>query len=140
MYAKNFYGGNDIIGAKVLLGAGIALACEYNGKDEVCLTWYGDGTANQGQISEAYNMAALWKLPCIFICENNHYGMGMSVERAEASADYYMRGDFIPGMRVDGMDVLCVQEATKFAAAHCRAGKGPVLMELQTQLPWTQHE
>ncbi|KAJ1070590.1 hypothetical protein K5549_003569 [Capra hircus] len=121
MYAKNFYGGNGIVGAQVPLGAGIALACKYNGKDEVCLTLYGDGAANQGQIFEAYNMAALCKLPCIFICENNRYGMGTSVERAAASTDYYKRGDFIPGLR-----------ATKFAAAYCRSGKGPILMELQT--------
>ncbi|XP_062055134.1 pyruvate dehydrogenase E1 component subunit alpha, testis-specific form, mitochondrial isoform X2 [Lepus europaeus] len=101
MYAKNFYGGNGIVGA-------------------------------QGQIAEAYNMAALWKLPCIFICENNLYGMGTSVERAAASTDYYKRGHFIPGLRVDGMDILCVREATRFAANYCRSGKGPILMELQT--------
>ncbi|KAM7181742.1 pyruvate dehydrogenase E1 component subunit alpha, somatic form, mitochondrial isoform 1-T1 [Macrochelys suwanniensis] len=132
MYAQNFYGGNGIVGAQVPLGAGIALACKYFGKDEICLTLYGDGAANQGQIFETYNMAALWKLPCIFICENNRYGMGTSVERAAASTDYYKRGDYIPGIRVDGMDILCVREATKFAAEHCRSGKGPMLMELQT--------
>lgn len=132
MYAKHFYGGNGIVGAQVPLGAGIALACKYKGNNQVCVALYGDGAANQGQIFESYNMAALWKLPCIFICENNKYGMGTSVERASASTDYYMRGDFIPGIRVDGMDLLCVREATKFAADHCRAGKGPILMELQT--------
>lgn len=132
MYCKNFYGGNGIVGAQVPLGAGVALACKYLGTDELCVCLYGDGAANQGQIFETYNMAALWKLPAIFICENNRYGMGTSVERAAASTDYYKRGDFIPGLRVDGMDVLCVREATKFAADHCRAGKGPILMELQT--------
>ncbi|XP_032254571.1 pyruvate dehydrogenase E1 component subunit alpha, testis-specific form, mitochondrial isoform X2 [Phoca vitulina] len=107
MYAKNFYGGNGIVGAQGPLGAG-------------------------GQIFEAYNMAALWKLPCVFVCENNLYGMGTSAERAAASTDYYKRGHFIPGLRVDGMDVLCVREATRFAADYCRSEKGPIVMELQT--------
>uniref|UniRef100_A0A8C4ZX31 Pyruvate dehydrogenase E1 component subunit alpha n=1 Tax=Gadus morhua TaxID=8049 RepID=A0A8C4ZX31_GADMO len=132
MYTKNFYGGNGIVGAQVPLGAGVALACKIQGNNELCVSLYGDGAANQGQIFEAYNMAALWKLPAIFICENNKYGMGTSVERSSASTDYYKRGDYIPGLRVDGMDLLCVREATKFAADHCRAGKGPILMELQT--------
>ncbi|KAM5283221.1 pyruvate dehydrogenase E1 component subunit alpha, testis-specific form, mitochondrial isoform 1-T1 [Hipposideros larvatus] len=132
MYCKNFYGGNGIVGAQVPLGAGIALACKYEGSNEIALTVYGDGAVNQGQVSEAYNMAALWKLPCIFICENNHYGMGTATERASASTDYYKRGNFIPGLRVDGMDVLCVREATKFAADYCRSGKGPIVMELLT--------
>ncbi|KAI5092046.1 pyruvate dehydrogenase E1 alpha 1, partial [Silurus meridionalis] len=132
MYTKNFYGGNGIVGAQVPLGAGIALACKYRDNNQVCVALYGDGAANQGQIFETYNMAALWKLPCIFICENNRYGMGTAVERAAASTDYYKRGEFIPGLRVDGMDVLCIREATKFAADHCRSGKGPILIELQT--------
>uniref|UniRef100_A0A3Q2W3W7 Pyruvate dehydrogenase E1 subunit alpha 1a n=2 Tax=Haplochromini TaxID=319058 RepID=A0A3Q2W3W7_HAPBU len=99
-----------------------------------CKHFYGGNgiVGAQGQIFETYNMAALWKLPVIFICENNRYGMGTSVERAAASTDYFKRGEFIPGLRVDGMDVLCVREATKFAADHCRSGKGPILMELQT--------
>ncbi|XP_061754413.1 pyruvate dehydrogenase E1 component subunit alpha, mitochondrial-like isoform X1 [Nerophis ophidion] len=132
MYCKHFYGGNGIVGAQVPLGAGIALACNYMGNNELCVCLYGDGAANQGQIFETYNMAALWKLPLIFICENNRYGMGTSVERAAASTDYFKRGEFISGLRVDGMDILCVREATRFAADLCRAGKGPVLMELQT--------
>ncbi|MEQ2157427.1 Pyruvate dehydrogenase E1 component subunit alpha, somatic form, mitochondrial [Goodea atripinnis] len=96
MYCKNFYGGNGIVGAQVPLGAGVALACRYKGTDELCVCLYGDGAANQGQIFETYNMAALWKLPVIFICENNRYGMGTSVERAAASTDYFKRGEFIP--------------------------------------------
>uniref|UniRef100_A0A3P8U7E1 Pyruvate dehydrogenase E1 component subunit alpha, testis-specific form, mitochondrial n=1 Tax=Amphiprion percula TaxID=161767 RepID=A0A3P8U7E1_AMPPE len=132
MYCEHFYGGNGIVGAQVPLGAGVALACKYQGNSELCVCLYGDGAANQGQIFETYNMAALWKLPVIFICENNGYGMGTSVERAAASTDYFKRGEFIPGVRVDGMDVLCVREASRFAADYCRSGKGPILMELQT--------
>nr|XP_004661599.1 pyruvate dehydrogenase E1 component subunit alpha, testis-specific form, mitochondrial [Jaculus jaculus] len=132
MYAQRFYGGNGIVGAQVPLGAGVALACKLLGTSEVCLALYGDGAANQGQVAETYNMAALWKLPCVFICENNLYGMGTSVERASASTEYYKRGSFIPGLRVNGMDILCVREATKFAADYCRSGKGPLVMELQT--------
>ncbi|XP_021052541.1 pyruvate dehydrogenase E1 component subunit alpha, testis-specific form, mitochondrial isoform X2 [Mus pahari] len=86
----------------------------------------------QGQVFEAYNMSALWKLPCVFICENNLYGMGTSIERSAASTDYHKKGFIIPGLRVNGMDILSVREATKFAADHCRSGKGPIVMELQT--------
>ncbi|KAK7884156.1 hypothetical protein WMY93_027279 [Mugilogobius chulae] len=132
MYAPYFYGGNAIVGAQVSLGAGIALACQYQSSDQISVAVYGDGAANQGQLFEVFNMAALWKLPCVFVCENNRYGKGTSVERASACTDFYKRGDFIPGIRADGMDVLCVREATKFAKDHCRSGKGPIILELQT--------
>ncbi|EDO33561.1 predicted protein [Nematostella vectensis] len=132
MYGHEYYGGNGIVGAQVPLGAGIALAHKLRGNGRICLTLYGDGAANQGQLFETYNMAKLWNLPCIFICENNGYGMGTSVERAAATTEYYSRGDYIPGIRVDGMDVLTVREATKWAVDYARSGKGPILMELKT--------
>lgn len=132
MYSKNYYGGNGIVGAQVPVGAGVALALQLSGSDRICLTLYGDGAANQGQVFEAFNMAALWKLPCLFICENNHYGMGTSERRAAACPDYYTRGDYIPGIWVNGQDVLVVREATKWCADYIRSGKGPLVMEVDT--------
>ncbi|XP_027195554.1 pyruvate dehydrogenase E1 component subunit alpha, mitochondrial-like [Dermatophagoides pteronyssinus] len=132
LYTNRFYGGNGIVGAQIPLGAGIALAQKYTNSNEITLALCGDGAANQGQVFEAYNMAALWKLPIIFITENNGYGMGTSSERAAASSDYYTRGDYIPGIWVDGMDILAVREATKYLAELCRNGQGPFCMEAMT--------
>jgi len=133
MYAKNFYGGNGIVGAQVPLGAGIGFAHKYTGDGGVNFSLYGDGAANQGQVAEAFNLAKLWELPCVFICENNHYAMGTSQERHGASTDFYKRGDYIPGMWVDGMDILAVREATRFAIDYCSVQKrGPLVFEIST--------
>ncbi|XP_075216303.1 pyruvate dehydrogenase E1 component subunit alpha, mitochondrial-like [Lycorma delicatula] len=132
MYSKHFYGGNGIVGAQVPLGVGVAFAYKYNNSDGVCFALYGDGAANQGQVFEVYNMAKLWDVPVIFVCENNGYGMGTSSERASASTNYYSRGDYIPGIWVDGMDVLAVREASRFAIDYINAGKGPLVLETAT--------
>jgi len=131
MYTKNFYGGNGIVGAQVPLGAGIAFAHKYKGDGGVNFSLYGDGAANQGQVSEAFNLAKLWSLPIVFICENNQYAMGTPQDRHAASSDFYRRGDYIPGVQVDGMDVLAVREATRFALEYCQ-DNGPLVYEIST--------
>ncbi|WP_317055006.1 MULTISPECIES: pyruvate dehydrogenase (acetyl-transferring) E1 component subunit alpha [Roseovarius] len=131
---KHFYGGHGIVGANVPLGAGLALADKYLGNDRVTFTYFGDGAANQGQVYETFNMAALWELPVVFVIENNHYAMGTSQKRSTSSPDIYTRGAAfgIPGEAVDGMDVLAVRDAGAKAIAHCRAGKGPYILEVKT--------
>ena len=131
---KNFFGGHGIVGAQVPIGTGLAFAHKFRGKDNVSLTYFGDGSANQGQVYEAMNMAALWKLPVIYIIENNRYGMGTSVERASATTELYRHGEAfgIPGERVDGMDVVAVQMAGQKAVSYARAGNGPYILEMQT--------
>ncbi|GBQ15251.1 pyruvate dehydrogenase (acetyl-transferring) E1 component subunit alpha [Swaminathania salitolerans] len=131
---KNFYGGHGIVGAQVAIGTGLAFANKYRGTDEVGVAYFGEGAAQQGQVYESFNLASLHKLPCIYVIENNRYGMGTSVERASAAKDLSRIGEpwHIPGRKVDGMDLFAVHEAAKEAVAHCRAGKGPFLLEMET--------
>src|SRR3982750_2089888 len=131
---KNFFGGHGIVGAQVSLGTGLAFANRYRGNDFVSLAYFGDGASNQGQVYESFNMAELWKLPVIYVIENNRYAMGTSVTRSSAQTDFSKRGiSFnIPGQQVDGMDVRAVKAAGDEAVAHCRAGNGPFILEMQT--------
>jgi pyruvate dehydrogenase E1 component alpha subunit len=131
---KNFFGGHGIVGAQIPLGTGLAFAHKYKEDGGVCITSMGDGAANQGQVYESYNMASLWKLPVVYVVENNHYGMGTSVARSSAGPNYFGRGQGwdIPGEQVDGMEYLKVQEAAKRAVDHARSGKGPYILEMDT--------
>ena len=131
---KNFYGGHGIVAAQVPIGAGLAFAHKYKGDGGVNMAYLGDGAANQGQVYETFNMSALWKLPVIFVIENNQYGMGTSVSRAAAGLDLADRGKAygIQGLQVDGMDVLAVRAAAREALDYCRSGKGPYILEMKT--------
>ncbi len=131
---KHFYGGHGIVGAQVPLGAGLAFADKYKENGGVTFTYFGDGAANQGQVYETFNMAAIWDLPVVFVIENNQYAMGTSQTRSTSTKDIYHRGEAfgIPGEIVNGMDVLAVKAAGEKAVAHCRAGKGPYILEVKT--------
>jgi pyruvate dehydrogenase E1 component alpha subunit len=132
--AADFYGGHGIVGAQVSLGTGLALANRYRGNGKVAFTYFGDGAANQGQVYESFNMAEVWKLPVVYVIENNQYAMGTSIERSSAETRLHKRGASfqIPGEEVDGMDVLAVRAAAQKAADYARSGKGPYILEMKT--------
>jgi len=136
MFSKenNFYGGHGIVGAQVPIGTGIAFTHKYNNEKNICRTYIGDGAMNNGQVFEAFNLAALWKLPVLYIIENNMYGMGTSVDRASAGTELYKRGESfgIPGEIVDGMNVFKVISSAQKAGEYVRSGKGPYILEVQT--------
>ncbi|QDH17829.1 pyruvate dehydrogenase (acetyl-transferring) E1 component subunit alpha [Swingsia samuiensis] len=131
---KEFYGGHGIVGAQVAIGTGLAFANKYRGTDDVAVVYFGEGASSQGQVFESFNLAALHKLPCVYVIENNRYGMGTSIERASASKDLSRNGEpwGIPSRKVDGMDVFAVNQAAQEAFEHCRSGKGPFLLEMET--------
>jgi pyruvate dehydrogenase E1 component alpha subunit len=129
-----FFGGHGIVGAQIGTGAGLAFAEKYNGTDNVCLTFFGDGAARQGMLHETFNMAMIWKLPVVFICENNNYAMGTSVERTSNVVDIYKLADSyeMPGDSIDGMSPEAVHEGLTRAVNRAREGGGPTLLEIKT--------
>src|SRR5271157_5238867 len=131
---KNFFGGHGIVGAQVPIGTGLGFAHRSRDDGRISVTYLGDGAINQGQVYESFNMAALWKLPIVYVIENNRYGMGTSIDRASARTDLFHRGTAyrIPGEQVDGMNVLAVYEAGLAAAEHARSGQGPIILEMLT--------
>lgn len=128
---SNYYGGNGIVGAQLPVGTGLAFAQKYKGEKNFTIAMYGDGASNQGQFFEAANMAGLWKLPIIYLCENNTYGMGTSQERSSHNTNFYARGDKIPGFKIEGQNVLMVKEAIKWAGAYA-VENGPIFLEMST--------
>ncbi|HLK25793.1 MAG TPA: pyruvate dehydrogenase (acetyl-transferring) E1 component subunit alpha [Caulobacteraceae bacterium] len=131
---NDFYGGHGIVGAQVSLGTGLGFANRYRKNGKVAFVYFGDGAANQGQVYESFNMAELWRLPIVYLIENNQYAMGTSVERSSSETHLYRRGASfnIPGAEVDGMDVSAVRDAGEKAARHARDGKGPFILEMKT--------
>ena len=129
-----FYGGHGIVGAQVPIGTGLAFAEKYNNTKNICYTFLGDGAVNQGQVYEAFNMAALWQLPVVYVIENNEYSMGTSLKRSTAMTDLYKKGESfnVPGIQVNGMDVEAVYNAAVFASDYARSGKGPIIVEVKT--------
>lgn len=132
MFSTGFYGGNGIVGAQVPVGAGLAFAQQYTDSNTVTLSLYGDGASNQGQVFEAFNMAKLWKLPILFGCENNKYGMGTSAARSSALTEYYKRGQYIPGLKINAMDVLAVKAAVQYGREYSTNDNGPLVLEYVT--------
>jgi len=133
IFTPSFFGGNGIVGAQVPVGAGIAFAQKYRGEKHCTFALYGDGASNQGQVFEAFNMAKLWNLPSVFVCENNKYGMGTSAARSSSNTEYFTRGDKIPGLQVNGMDIIAVKQAVEWARQWTvEEEKGPLLLEFVT--------
>src|SRR6267154_6732927 len=132
LHTEFLWGHHGIVGAQVPINTSIAFAMKYLKQPSTMFTLYGDGAINQGQVFEAFNMAKLWDLPCVFVCENNKYGMGTSAERSSSNTEYFTRGDKIPGIQANGMDIIASAQAVKHAREWVVSGKGPLLLEFVT--------